>query len=97
MSVIIREGQEVIDLAHNHQQINHHTEPGYVSFIANVTTARRRDSNYVPGHFKYVVVVGTATSTSGMFQLTTDSSLSTYIQTTNTTHSYLSTRDNTFY
>ena len=40
-----------------------HTEPGYVSFLANIT--RNESTSYIPGHYKYIVVVGIVPSTSG--------------------------------
>ncbi len=39
------------------------TEPGFVSFLANIT--RHNRTEYSPGHYKYLVVVGTTISTTG--------------------------------
>ena len=44
------------------KQVNH-TEPGYVSFLANITHSDV--TTYIPGHYKYVVVVGISASTTG--------------------------------
>ena len=44
-------------------QGRHPTEPGFVSHLANIS--RANDTRYTPGHYKYVVVMGYAMSTSG--------------------------------
>lgn len=42
---------------------NNHTEPGFVSYLANIS--RKDNTGYTPGHYKYVVVMGYSLSTTG--------------------------------
>lgn len=56
---------QIHEVAGNHSRSTHRPpEPGYVAYLANITT-QGGGKTYTPGHYKYVVVVGIENAPTG--------------------------------